>query len=297
MLQNSKGNCLCSFVPGFGANILELQLESKGKCLQLLDGFKTDGQLTANEKSRSIHLVPFPNRVKDGRYFFEGKEFYLPINKPKEHNAIHGFIWSKPFKIVEEKTSASSADVELKYSYTGENEGFPFPFTVHYQYKLSEAAFSITVLITNDGINSMPLGIGWHPYFTFNKRVDKLLLKLPDCDLLENDDRLIPTGKRSSFAGFNSLQKIGTSAFDTVFELAGKGDHFETRLYDPESNATIVLHQDSSFRYLQVYIPSERNSIALEPMTCPANAFNSGEGLVILKPKDRYSGRMQVFLD
>jgi len=295
ILNNSNGNSRCGFVPSFGANINELQLSRSGKTFQLLDGYKAEPQLLSNEKSRNIHLLPFPNRIRDGKYFFDGKEYTLDINKPDENNAIHGFFWNKAFEITDEKCSGTSATVTLQHYYNGDYKGYPFPFIARYGYELKDEEFLINVAVINSGKNSMPLGIGWHPYFTFNKRVDELQLQLPECSILETDARLIPNGKRKHYPDFQSLQTIGSHSFDTAFKLDGK-NAFETKLLDAQSGVTIRLQQDASFRYLQVYIPPDRNSIALEPMTCPANAFNSGDGLIVLKEKERFEGRIKVSL-
>ncbi len=294
VMQSGDGLSYCQFVPAFGANLLEIQLTAIGKPFQILDGFKNESQLISNEKSRNIHLLPFPNRIKDGKYYFEGKEFQLPINKPKENNAIHGFIWNKPFEITGDKCSNSSASISLKYNYPGYYDGYPYPFLVGYKYTLGAAEFSIEISVTNIGKTSMPLGIGWHPYFTFHKPADELQLQLPPCKLLEVDERMIPSGIKNEYTDFKELNIISTTTFDTAFELTGAGN--ESRLHDAGSGATLFLSQGKAFRYLQVYIPPDRKSIALEPMTCPANAFNSGDGLIVLKPGEKFEGSIRLRL-
>jgi aldose 1-epimerase len=101
---------------------------------------------------------------------------------------------------------------------------------------------------------------------------------------------MIPTGKRQVFEKFYSLQKIKNEWFDTCFEFSGNNEVFKTKIFDAASNGTITLWQENIFRYLQIYIPPDRNSIALEPMTCPADAFNSKENLLTLHPNEKFSG-------
>jgi len=292
LIIKSSSGALLKCVPAFGANIRELFFIKAGRPVQILDGFQTFGQLQNNEKSKSIFLIPFPNRVRDGKYFFEGKEHQLPINKPEENNAIHGFIWNRKFEITETLLNENSAIIKLQYQYVGDIEGFPFPFLIELEFQLDESELKITVLATNTGYSNMPFGIGWHPYFTFKQAVDNLSLKIPACNILEADERMIPTGNRKALDEFVQLQKIESTSFDTCFEFSGNDKIFESIVSDSES--IITLWQENIFRYLQVYIPPGRNSIALEPMTCHANAFNSAENLITLKPNEKFAGSFGV---
>ncbi len=288
-LLSKSGKSFVRFIPAFGATPTELQLTHKGNSIQIFDGFKSADQIKSNEKSRCIFLIPFPNRIKNGSYVFEGNEYQLPINKPKENNAIHGFIWNRNFELEENNNS-----IALTHRYNGDYSGFPFPFSARFEYALAENSFSINIQVLNTGKTSMPLGIGWHPYFTLHKQADELQLQLPSCNHLEADERLIPTGKRSTFTEFQTLQNIESRKFDDAFECAENENFIVTKLRDPQTGATITLQQDAIFKYLQVYTPPERNSIALEPMTCPANAFNTGEGLITLKSGEMFEGGISL---
>ncbi len=279
-----------TFVPAFGANILSLQFNNTG----ILWGFENEAQLTASDKSRGIHLAPFPNRIQDGKYSFEVIACQLPINKPKENNAIHGFVWNKKFEAVGATAEKDFASITLKYIYDGSEAGYPFPFELLYEYMLKENSFSIKAEAINKGKTNMPFGLGWHPYFTLGENVGDWQLQLPSCNILETNARLIPTGNRNSYNSFRQPATIGNTNFDTAFELTGNQDFFETKLFSAETNNTISIKQSNAFKYLQVYIPPDRNCIAIEPMTCPANAFNSEEGLITLKPEEAFSGEIQV---
>ncbi len=292
VLENETAMHRVVFVPAFGANIISMQLHGQ----QLLDGFQNDVQLISNEKSKCIHLAPFPNRIKNGNYSFRGKKYQFPINKPKENNAIHGFVWNRIFKTVKENIQNDGARVTLNYEYDGSIEGYPFPFSIDYEYVLKNNGFSIEVKATNTGITDMPFGIGWHPYFTFHTPVDELKLQLSACEVLETDQQMIPTGKQKVFTSFENLNGIGAYRFDTCFQLKNTARVFETQLYHAKKRAAIILAQSESFGYLQVYIPPHRNSIAFEPMTCPANAFNSLQGLIVLSPGHFFKGNIDVSL-
>jgi aldose 1-epimerase len=293
ILKSSSGVSL-TCVPDFGANIRELFLLKNNHPIQVLDGFKTFEQLQQNEKSRGIFLIPFPNRIKDGKYSFEGKEYPLTITKPKEQNAIHGFLWNRKFELTESVLQENSATIELQHHYHGDYAGFLFPFLTDLILNLTASELKITVAITNTGKTNMPLGIGWHPYFSFQKNVNDLLLQIPASDILETDERMIPTGNRKIYNEFQELQKIENNLFDTCFKFLQAEKTYETKIFDAVTNTTIILWQEITFPYLQIYIPPERNSIAVEPMTCPANAFNSKENLLTLKPNEKFEGSFGV---
>jgi aldose 1-epimerase len=279
-----------AFMPAFGANILSLKFNDA----ETLWGFENEAQLIANDKSRSIHLAPFPNRIQDGKYFFEGNDYQFPINKPKENNAIHGFVWNKKFEVVSIKTEKEFASITLKYIFDGSEMGYPFPFELLFEYTLKENSFSMSFSAKNTGNTNMPFGYGWHPYFTFGNNVEHWQLQLPECNVLETNARLIPTGSSNNYKSFQQLENIGTTEFDTAFELTGNKDFFETILFSAETNTTLLVKQSNIFKYLQVYIPPNRNCIAIEPMTCPANAFNSEKDLIILEPQQNCSGIISI---
>jgi aldose 1-epimerase len=295
IVSNSAGVCM-KILPAFGANIRELFLLKNKMPFQILDGFRTPAQLMNNEKSRNILLIPFPNRICDGTYNFEGKTYKLPINKPKEQNAIHGFVWNKHFEITESLLLEHKAIITLQYQYPGDYEGFPFPFRTQLRYTLSENELIIAIHITNTGTSGMPLGIGWHPYYTLQKNINELYLQLPACDMLETDSRMIPTGRKIAFQKFDHLNQIQHMHFDHCLVFKNNAPVFETILRDPVLNHTLRIWQENVFGYMQIYIPPDRNCIALEPMTCAVNAFNNREGLIVLHAGQTTGGSLGVKL-
>jgi aldose 1-epimerase len=260
----------------------------------IIDGFQSFEQLQQNEKSRGIFLIPFPNRIKDGKYSFDGTAYQLSINKPKEQNAIHGFIWNRKFELTETVLNEHDATTKFHNQYSGDYTGYPFPFDTELNFRLTENELKISVAIVNTGNKNMPFGMGWHPYFTFQKNVNNLYLQIPYSEILEADERMIPTGKRKRCNQFNELKKIDDTLFDTCFQFSENNKTYETKLVNSENETSVILWQDTKFQYVQIYIPPERNSIALEPMTCPANAFNSKENLLVLKPNEKFEGSFGV---
>lgn len=281
---NRKTNERVEFIPECGANIIELKLKAK-KSRSILDCYKNSKELIEHELSKSWKLIPFPNRIRDGKYSFRGNQYQLPINFPSQHHAIHGFVHDKKFKIVK-KTRTS---VDMEYKYDGKLQGYPFPFSVKMKYVLNEEGFYCKTVIKNSGKTDMPVGDGWHPYFTFGCKVNNLNLKLPPSRKIVVDGKQIPTGKLMKYDKYKKFRRIGDEKFDTGFKLSRKES--ETLITNDEF--TIKIWQ-KNYSYLQVFIPPKRDSIAIEPMTCMANAFNNKQGLIVLKPGKSFNGRYGI---
>jgi len=295
-LKNLITNESISIIPGFGGVINKLILK-KNKLYEIIDGYNTDHGLIKNDWSKSIKLIPFPNRIKDGVYEFDNKTFRLPINFPSQNHAIHGFVYNKLFTILKEEVTKKHAKIKLVYKYNGNNVGYPFKFKVILTYILNKKGFTCNTKIINLDKKDIPIGDGWHPYFKLNK-VDDLLLKLPECKKIEVDNRLIPTGEKTEFELFNKLKKINDSKLDTCFQITS--NKAITELYDPKTNLKINLWQEtgeSKYNFLQVFMPPSRKVIALEPMTCNVNAFNNKDNLIILKPNEEFNASYGVYLN
>ena len=185
----------------------------------------------------------------------------------------------------------------MRYKYNGGIEGFPFPCTVTYVFSMEDNNFSCSISVVNDGKKTLPFGAGWHPYFILGSDVDNLQLKLPNVASIEIDEKMIPTGKKDNMNDFENLDQIHDTQFDTGFEILNKDEVAVTKVYNPINNLTLESWQktgDKGFNYVQVFTPPGRKSIAIEPMTCPADAFNSKESLIELAPQEEWSGSFGV---
>ncbi len=284
-----------SIIPELGANINEIVLKKGNKIYSILDGRDSKEGFGGSDIYNSAKLFPFPNRVKNGIYEFEGKTYQLPINWPQEEHAIHGFVCDKVFNLIHSEEAEEYANTTLSYKYDGTQAGYPFPFQMNVTYRLDADEFSCVTELMNTGENSMPISDGWHPYFSFHKKVDNLYLQIPKADIV-CVDKLIPNGEKKPYSYFTELEQIKSEKFDNCFLMKNDVEKHYTKIYDPDEQTTIILWQDSKYKYLQVYIPPDRESIALEPMTANVNSFNNKEGLIILKAgeKDKLSYGVQL---
>ncbi len=298
VLLNQETQEYVSVIPSFGGHMNELILKENGVLYSIIDGAKTIEELIANPYYKSAKLIPFPNRIKDGKYVFKGKTYQLPINHLAENHAIHGLLYNKPFIVKKMENNDSSALLNLEYSYNSELEGYPFSFLLQLEYSLTISGLKIKTSVINQGNSEMPIADGWHPYFTFQETVNNLSLLIPGSKKIEVDNRMIPAGNKTEIEIFNKLSKIDDRAFDTTY-LIDTENTATTQLYSSKKNVSIHVWQETGlhkYNYVQIYIPPDRTTVAIEPMTSIADAFNHGEGLIILKPGDVYINNCGVYL-
>ncbi len=297
-ILNEKSGEYVSIVPQFGVNINELVLKKESGLISVLDGNTKKADFSNGGIFNSAKILPFPNRIKNGRYTIGGKNYQLDQNFPHERNAIHGLICDKTFEVSNTNITNLFGEIVFNFQYDRHHDGFPFEFETTISCKLVDGeGFVCTTRVINSGDLSMPFGEGWHPYFTFHKKVDEIQLKFLSKHIVEVDERLIPTGKVKDYNLFHTLRMINDTDFDSCFLLQDGEKIHKAEIYDPKENVTIMLWQETGFRaynFLQVYIPPSRMSIALEPMTCNINAFNNHDGLIILEPGDSYEAQYGV---
>jgi aldose 1-epimerase len=272
-----------------GAHLHELVLNKNGCNHSLLDGYKSHEEfLTQRLKNfKGSKLFPFPNRLNHAQYTFEGKNYALEKNFPQENNAIHGLVLKTNFIVKKELANEEEARVELTYRSEGETQGYPFRYELSIIYVLSSSGFSCTTKTINTSDTDIPVGDGWHPYFKTGTQLNNLFFQLPSDEILETDEKLIPTGKIIKSAQFLNATQVDSHRFDTCYKVNEINNIAETKLYDKAKDLSIILWQETGkdkYNYLQIYIPPQRDTIAIEPMTCAPDAFNNLMGLIVLKP-------------
>ncbi len=252
----------------------------------VLDGYGADEMCTSG---RGQVLIPWPNRVQGGSYEFDGRPHRLPLNEPERQNAIHGLVrWAR--WIVAEREPHRVVLEHLLHP----QPGYPFTLRLGLEYALSEDGLRVETTATNAGSEPCPYGAGAHPYLTVGTAtVDSVLLSVPARTVLDSDDRGIPIGKRAVDGtewDFRRSRPIGTTVLDHAFtDLERDADGLaRVRLAAPEAG-TVTLWVDESYPYLMLFTGDpladvNRRSLAVEPMTCPPNAFGSGDGLIVLEP-------------
>jgi len=295
IVLNKKTGYSIEIIPEKGAKINGLSYTKDDEVFQMIEGYNTPEETEKSSGSRSSILAPFPNRIEDGTYSHNNIQHQLPIDKPNENNSIHGFIQHEKFSVIESSQTGNSYEVLLRHESQGDKKGYPFPFTMDIVYRLTENGLETEITVTNTGNESMPFGHGWHPYFKTEGSVDELELQMSDVEKIEVDGRLIPTGKKTNYDNFVTPKQIEEIKFDTGFEFTS--ENREVILIDRKNNIKILVSMSDSnntYNYVQLYIPPDRNSIAIEPMSCATNAFNNGMGLKVIEPGEKFIGKYNV---
>jgi len=262
---------------------------------EVVDGFAEDETCTVG---RGQLLLPWPNRIEDGRYEFAGRVHQAPINEPARHNAIHGLTRWMNWTAAEQAPDRVVMSLVLH-----PQDGYPFTLRLAVDYRVSPSGLTVRTTATNVGRQAAPYGAGHHPYLTVGSPIDEALLKLPALMRLEANDRLIPTGRvlpnRGTVYDFLELRPIGSLAMDTAFaNLVPDSDgQIRVHLQSPGGNPRATVWMEAVYSFLMVFtadgIPDmarRRRSIAIEPMTCAPNAFRSGDGLIVLQPGESWAG-------
>lgn len=237
-------------------------------------------------------LVPWPNRIRDGRWTWRGRELQLDVHSPDQPNAMHGLVAWQPWAVLEQSATATAVGTVLE-----PHPGYPFRLAVALDYALEPDRLAVTVRVRNAGTAAAPVGVGMHPYLHVGANEDGGIrgaeLTVPARTALETDGG-IPTGARHRFHG--DVGRIGHRAFDTpLTDLDRDGDGWaRLRLRGPLGE--LELAADRSWPWLQIYtgdgLPEggRRRSLAVEPMTCPPNALADGEDLIVLEAGAGWSG-------
>jgi aldose 1-epimerase len=256
----------------------------------VLDGYPTGG---VPHGRRGGVLLPWPNRIRGGRWHWQGADLQLEVPSPSSPNAIHGLVSWQPWDVL-----AATAEAVTVGTVIEPRSGYPFRLAAAIDYALTPDRLSVTVRVRNAGTGPAPFGVGMHPYLAVGATEDgdvaRAELHLPARTRLDLDDDGLPTGGRRPFDG--AVGRIGDRALDdAVTDLVRDADGWaRTRLSGPAG--TLELAVDGSWSWLQAYSgdtlpPGEwRRSVAVEPMTCPPNAFADGVDLIVLQPGQDWSG-------
>ena len=254
---------------------------------ELTSGFAED---EIPDKCRGQHLMPWPNRIRDGRYTWHGEEHELALTEPKLGNAIHGLIRWQPWLCVEH-----TSDRLVMAARILAQSGYPWSLDLLVTYVVSENGLRVTQAAHNIGSGVAPYAQGSHPYLALPQgKVDDWTLTVPASTRVTSDERNLPTGTESvdgTVFDFRQGRQIGTLKVDHCFtDLAFHDGRSSATLTD--GTESVSLWWDAKQPWLMVFTDDGhepmRRGVAIEPMTAPVDAFNSGQGVIELAPGERF---------
>ncbi len=265
---------------------------------EVLDGFGRDDM---SASGRGQVLMPWPNRLRDGRYSFDGRDYQVPINEPELGNAIHGFVRWVAWSAVER-----GADRVTMEHVIHPRPGYPFTLRLRIAYVVSDAGLTVSATVTNVGSAACPFGAGAHPWLSVGTpTVDTALLRIPAKLGIWTDERQAPRRTApvdGTELDFRNSRPIGTVAIDNGFtDLQRDSDGIARVVLAAPDGPAITLWLDGAYPYLMVstgdVLPDvDRRSLAIEPMTCPPNAFQTGEAVIRLEPGESFNGSWGISL-
>jgi aldose 1-epimerase len=259
----------------------------------LLDGYAAD---EPSSSGRGQVLIPWPNRLENGSYEFEGRRHQLPLTEPEQRNAIHGLIRWTAWTVREREPSRVLLEHVLH-----PQPGYPFALALSIEYALTPSGLRIRTTATNVGAEACPYGCGAHPYLTVGTAtVDSVILRAPGRTVLLSDDRGLPVRSvpvEEADLNFRRARQIGSKTLDHAFTDLERDEDGLARveLRDPDTGSGLTLWVDEGYDYLMLFtgdpLPDvARRSLAVEPMTCPPNALRSGESVIRLEPGASWTG-------
>ncbi len=258
----------------------------------VLDGFD---ETAMADGGRGQVLAPWPNRVADGRWTWEGQELQLPLSEAAKRNAIHGLVRWTGWSLADRSDDALTMATTV-----WPNPGFPFQLSLTATYRLADDGLTTRLRARNEGGRPAPYGVGQHPYLTAGTDlVDDTVLTVPARTRLLTDERGNPTGRadvEGSDYDFRVARRIGDLVLDTAYTdlVADDDGRVRVRLDAPDAGG-VELWAGPATRWLQVFTGDtlaadrRRRSAAVEPMSCAPGALASGVDLVVLAPGEEHT--------
>ncbi len=241
-------------------------------------------------------LLPWPNRLRDGRYDFDGVAYQLPLTEPGRRVALHGLVCWERWLLAESLPNKVTLRID-----TVPTPGYPFPLSAAITYELTPGGLIVTLTTLNAGPVDAPYGAGFHPWLSPGPgALDDCLLSIDAPTWVATDDRLLPAGYEPvpPSLDFRQGRALGSATLDDAFVGATFADGRSWIRLTGSDGHTAATWTDQSMSCWQVCTGDEignpayvRSGLAAEPMTCIADAFRTREGLIRLAPGEAHTAR------
>ncbi len=284
-LEDTDSRASASISPSFGFNLFDLRLPVRGEPVRVIDAAADWAAKPSNPGRNGIPvLFPFPNRIRDGRFIFQGKSYDLPKNNGP--NAIHGFAIQAAWDVVEQGVDDRGAFVVGRYRISKNTPQsahlWPTDAILEIRYALKGSTLALDAKVSNPTAEPLPFGFGIHPYFRLPfdpaGEPDQTRIVIP-AERTWTLNAFLPTGEtppvddRLDFR--NGKPRTGLKLDDVLTGLIYEGSTCRCRMIDLAKKTELVLSFDKPFREIVAYTPPDNHKvIALEPYTQTTDAIN-----------------------
>jgi aldose 1-epimerase len=208
-------------------------------------------------------LVPFSNRIRDGRFACGGHAVALPLNHRPQSHALHGHGWQAAWSVVEREEDR----IALEYDHRA--DAWPFPYHARQEFLLTGDALRLSLSLENRGREAMPVGLGFHPYFP---RTPRCRLSARVDAMWATDAEVMPTARVDADPRLGGAH--GLPVADVMLDNAFTGWHGQATITWPERGARLLLDADAPLGFLVVYSPAGQDYFCVEPVSHCTDAFN-----------------------
>jgi aldose 1-epimerase len=300
--------------PALGFNLYRWQTGWKGQTLDLVYSDPLFFAGARPTRSGIPILFPFPNRIRDGRYTWQGKEYQLPLNDSAKTSAIHGFTSSRPWRVIDKGADNGRAWVTGEFHAAVDapdtRDLWPADYRIRLTYRLVDRGLQIEAEVQNPDSKPLPFGLGYHPYFRVpfvtGRSEEDYWVDCPARQAWQLVDNL-PTGEQREVHEADDLRAgrwfAGLSLDDVYTALEGSPDseglYRRAGLRQASDNVGLEVWTSRAFREMVIFTPPHRQAICLEPYTCATDAINLQQrgitaGLNVLEPGGEWRGVVEL---
>ena len=224
-------------------------------------------------------LVPYSNRLRAGRFSFQGRRVALPLNRPPEHHSIHGQGWQVGWTPLEVR----GHEATLEYRHAADS--WPWAYRATQRFVLAPESLAVALTLTNESASTMPAGLGWHPYF---RGTPGTSLTADVQAMWQTDDEVMPTTLSAPWPGADPTRGVTVDA--VALDNCFVGWRHRAVIVRPEEGVRLTMTAQAPLDFLVIYTPSRRTFFCVERVSHVTDAFNlaaagrSDTGMRILEP-------------
>ena len=309
-ISDSRSGSRARIAVGAGFNCFRFVVVQAGNELDVIDsedGFE-DGGRPPSHNGIPI-LFPFPNRIRSGKYAWDGSDYDLPeslVSYDGSGNAIHGFCLDRPWRILEQTESSVTAAFQISEDAPDRASLWPTDAELTVRYSISGTTLRSDFTVRNPDNKPLPWGLGTHAYFRLplgGDSAEHCTVFAPVIHSRELEEYL-PTGAISDVPENARLQnspEYGSLKLDNAFSglQATSDGSIETNVTDPDSGCKVIQRFSADFQELVAFTPPWTSAVCLEPYTCATDAINLQQqgfeaGLGILQPDETWTGFIEI---